>query len=278
MLNLDCQRPLVMGILNITPDSFSDGGQLFSNAGPDMDKVLYRAEQLIREGADLLDIGGESTRPGAEPLEPAVELARIVPVVTALLDRFDTPLSVDTSTPQVMTAAAHEGAAMINDVRALRRPGAMAAAAATQLPVILMHMQGEPATMQHEPSYEDVVREVRQFLDERVASCLQAGIGRDRIIIDPGFGFGKNLTHNLALFRALPEFSAMGLPVTVGLSRKRMIGAITGRDTGDRVYGSTSLALLAAQKGVSIIRVHDVGATVDVLKILAATEGAWVDD
>jgi dihydropteroate synthase len=192
MLNLDCQRPLVMGILNITPDSFSDGGQLFSNAGPDMDKVLYRAEQLIREGADLLDIGGESTRPGAEPLEPAVELARIVPVVTALLDRFDTPLSVDTSTPQVMTAAAHEGAAMINDVRALRRPGAMAAAAATQLPVILMHMQGEPATMQHEPSYEDVVREVRQFLDERVASCLQAGIGRDRIIIDPGFGFGKN--------------------------------------------------------------------------------------
>lgn len=278
MLNLDCQRPLVMGILNITPDSFSDGGQLLSGSDPDLDKILYRAEQLIREGADLLDIGGESTRPGAEPLAPAVELARVVPVVAALNRRFATPLSVDTSTPEVMTAAAHEGVAMINDVRALRRPGAMGAAAGAKLPVVLMHMQGRPATMQDEPSYADVVLEVRQFLDERVASCIRAGIGRDRIIIDPGFGFGKNLAHNLALFKALPEFRTMGLPVMVGLSRKRMIGAITGRDTGDRVYGSAALALLAAQKGVSIIRVHDVGATVDVLKILAATEGAWVHE
>lgn len=278
MLNLDCQRPLVMGILNITPDSFSDGGQLLSGSDPDLDKILYRAEQLIREGADLLDIGGESTRPGAEPLAPAVELARVVPVVAALNRRFATPLSVDTSTPEVMTAAAHEGVAMINDVRALRRPGAMGAAAGAKLPVALMHMQGRPATMQDEPSYADVVLEVRQFLDERVASCIRAGIGRDRIIIDPGFGFGKNLAHNLALFKALPEFRAMGLPVMVGLSRKRMIGVITGRDIGDRVYGSAALALLAAQKGVSIIRVHDVGATVDVLKILAATEGAWVHE
>lgn len=272
MFNLGRQHPLVMAILNITPDSFSDGGQLFAGSDPDLDKILFRAERLIAEGADLLDIGGESTRPGAEPLEPTIELERIVPAVAAIKSRFDIPLSVDTSTPAVIEAATREGAGMINDVRALRRPGALKAMVATNLPVTLMHMQGEPTTMQQEPTYGDVVAEVSDFLMRRVNACIEAGMASSNIIIDPGFGFGKNLAHNLALFRALPELCAMGLPVMVGLSRKRMVGLITDRDVGERVYGSVALALLAAQKGASIIRVHDVGATVDVLKILAATE------
>lgn len=272
MFNLGRQHPLVMAILNITPDSFSDGGQLFAGSDPDLDKILFRAERLIAEGADLLDIGGESTRPGAEPLEPTIELERIVPAVAAIKSRFDIPLSVDTSTPAVIEAATREGAGMINDVRALRRPGALKAMVATNLPVTLMHMQGEPTTMQQEPTYGDVVAEVSDFLMRRVNACIEAGMASSNIIIDPGFGFGKNLAHNLALFRALPELCAMGLPVMVGLSRKRMVGLITDRDVGERVYGSVALALLAAQKGASIIRVHDVGATVDILKILAAIE------
>ncbi len=272
MFNVDHQRPLVMGILNVTPDSFSDGGQLLTDSGPDFGKILFRAEQLIGQGADLLDIGGESTRPGAQALEPAVELERVVPVIAAIKARFAIPLSVDTSTPEVMEASAREGVDMINDVRALRRPGALAAAAKIKLPVTLMHMQGEPTTMQREPTYGDVVAEVGDFLAQRVTTCIESGLARDNIVIDPGFGFGKNLAHNLALFRALPRFCGMGLPVMVGLSRKRMVGAITGRQTDARVHGSVALALLAAQKGASIIRVHDVGATVDALKILAATE------
>lgn len=270
MFSVDHNRPQVMGILNITPDSFSDGGQLYTGGLPSLDKILFLADLLVEQGADILDIGGESTRPGATTIAESEELERVVPVIAALKQRFDIPLSVDTSTPEVMRLAAAEGAAMINDVRALCRPGALEAVAASQLPVVLMHLRGEPKNMQDDPAYKDVVNDVIGFLSGRVSACEDAGIDRGRLVIDPGFGFGKTLDHNLEIFRALPELVALGLPVLVGLSRKRMIGDLLDKPTTDRVYGSVALAVLAAQKGVRMIRVHDVGATVDALKILAA--------
>jgi dihydropteroate synthase len=259
-----------MAILNVTPDSFSDGGRLYAASGPRLDRVIDYAARCIEAGADLLDIGGESTRPGAAPVAVAEELARVVPVVEALARRFPVPVSVDTSDPLVMAEAAAVGAAMINDVRALQRPGAVAAAVAVGLPVCLMHMRGEPATMQADPRYRDVVGEVREFLAARVAVCVAAGMDRDRLLVDPGFGFGKHLEHNLALLRRLPDLAPPGVPVLVGLSRKRMIGELTGRAVGQRVHGSVALALVAALRGAAVIRVHDVAATVDALKIWTA--------
>lgn len=265
--------PLIMGILNVTPDSFSGDGLFDGPTGaPALDRVIDRAAVLVVEGADLLDVGGESTRPGATPVSDAAELARVIPVIAALAARFDVLISVDTSSPVVMREAATAGAALINDVRALRRPGAMAAAAATRLPVCLMHMQGEPGTMQASPHYDNVVAEVREFLSTRVAACGAAGIAPELLLVDPGFGFGKTLAHNLALLRALSDIAPPGVPVLAGLSRKRMVGEITGRPVADRVHGSVALALLAARLGAAVVRVHDVAATADALKILAAVE------
>ncbi|MFA5493781.1 MAG: dihydropteroate synthase [Porticoccaceae bacterium] len=266
-------RAAVMGILNITPDSFSDGGQFFAAGKPDLDRVLSHAEAMVSDGVDIFDVGGESTRPGAPAVAAVEELARVVPVVAMLKARFGVPVSVDTSSPEVIAAVAAEGADMINDVRALSRPGALEAAAHSGLPVCLMHTRGEPARMQQLARYEDVVAEVRQYLRERVALCRASGIGAERIAIDPGFGFAKTLDHNLALFRALDDFVAEGLPVLVGVSRKRMVGELLGRDLGERLPGSLALALLAVQQGVRILRVHDVAATVDVVKILDAFNG-----
>lgn len=265
--------PLIMGILNVTPDSFSGDGLFDGPTGaPALDRVIDRAAVLVVEGADLLDVGGESTRPGAMPVSDAAELARVIPVIAALAARFDVLISVDTSSPVVMREAATAGAALINDVRALRRPGAMAAAAATRLPVCLMHMQGEPGTMQASPHYDNVVAEVREFLSTRVAACGAAGIAPELLLVDPGFGFGKTLAHNLELLRALSDIAPPGVPVLAGLSRKRMVGEITGRPVADRVHGSVALALLAARLGAAVVRVHDVAATADALKILAAVE------
>lgn len=259
-----------MAILNVTPDSFYDGGRLHGVTGPRLDRVVDYAARCMAAGADLLDVGGESTRPGAAPVPEGEELERVVPVIEALARRFPMPISVDTSSPGVMGAAAGAGAALINDVRALRRPGAVAAAIAADLPVCLMHMRGEPATMQTDPQYQDVVVEVRDFLAERVQACVAEGLARDRLLVDPGFGFGKTLAHNLALLRNLGEISSPGMPVMVGLSRKRMIGELTGRPVAQRRAGSVALAMVAALRGAAILRVHDVAATVDALRIFAA--------
>ena len=264
---LDLSRPQVMGILNTTPDSFSDGGSYYGERGLDLDLVLAQAEQMVNEGAAILDIGGESTRPGAAPVTEAEELERVVPVVEAIASRLDVVISVDTSTASVMRDTAAAGAGIINDVRALTRPGALQAAAATGLPVCLMHMQGQPGTMQAKPEYTDVVAEVRAYLDERLQACEEAGIPRDKVIYDPGFGFGKNDDHNLALLRHLPELAPQGVPILVGMSRKSMIGRLLGREVDQRLAGSLALAMLSAQRGAAIIRVHDVAATTDVLKM-----------
>lgn len=266
---LDLSRPCVMGILNVTPDSFSDGGR-FRAAGAARD----RAAEMAGEGAVLIDIGGESTRPGATPVSVEEELGRVIPAVEWVARNLDVAISVDTGTPEVMRAAAEAGAHLINDVRALGRPGALAAAAATGLPVCLMHMQGKPGTMQQDPCYRDVVAEVRDFLLARVAACVEAGIPRDRLLLDPGFGFGKTLAHNLALLRNLDVLAATGLPVLAGLSRKSMLGAILGgRPVDGRLHASVAAALLAAMRGACILRVHDVGPTVDALAVLGAATG-----
>ena len=267
-------RAAVMGILNITPDSFSDGGQFCDGTAVDLDAVLRRAEAMVEAGVDILDVGGESTRPGATPVPVAQELDRVVPVVTTLKQHFSVPVSVDTSSAQVMAQSADAGADLLNDVRSFQRPGALQAAVATGLPVCLMHMNGEPGVMQHEPRYNNVVTEVKNYLLARVEDCVAAGIARDRILIDPGFGFGKTLDHNLALFRALPDLVAQGYPVLVGVSRKRMIGALLGRETGERLIGSVALAILAARAGAAVVRVHDVEQTIDALRILQAVEGS----
>jgi dihydropteroate synthase len=262
----DLSQPRVMGILNVTPDSFSDGGH---HAG--LEQALRRARAMVAEGADLIDVGGESTRPGARPVSVQEELDRVIPVIEALAPDLPVPMSIDTSKPEVMRAAVAAGAGLINDVTALRRPGALAVAAGLGVPVCLMHMQGEPGTMQRDPAYGDVVAEVREFLAARLAACVAAGIPRERLLVDPGFGFGKTLAHNLALLRGLPRLAALGVPVLVGLSRKSMIGALLGdAPVGDRVHGSVAAAVLAAERGAAIVRVHDVGATVQALRVLAA--------
>lgn len=270
---LDISQPVIMGILNATSDSFSDGGSYFRQGQLDLKLALQRVESMIDEGAAVIDVGGESTRPGAQLVSVEDELRRVVPVVEAIRKHFDVVVSVDTSSPEVMTESAAVGAGIINDIRALLRPGAPQAAASSELAVCLMHMQGEPANMQNNPHYEKVTEEVISFLQERVRACEEAGVSRDRIIFDPGFGFGKTLEHNLQLLRDLPELEAQGFPVLAGLSRKSMIGHLLNREVGERLVGSVTLALLAAQRGAKLIRVHDVAATADALKILAAVEG-----
>ncbi|MHA7814949.1 MAG: dihydropteroate synthase [Pseudohaliea sp.] len=268
--SLSLARPRVMGVLNITPDSFSDGGQLYRAGAADLDAVLYRAEAMVAAGASLLDIGGESTRPGAEPVPEGEELARVVPVVEALAGRVDAMLSIDSSSPAVIRAAAAAGAHLINDVRALRRPGALEAAAASGLPVCLMHMQGSPDTMQAGPRYGDVVADVEAFLRERVAVCRAAGIDAGSILLDPGFGFGKTVAHNLSLLAALPRLAALGHPLLVGLSRKSLIAKLLGRSIDERMPASLALAVLSAERGARIIRAHDVVETTDALAMVAA--------
>ena len=262
---LDLNIPQVMGILNVTPDSFSDGGQHHG-----LDQALRHAERMLQEGATLIDIGGESTRPGADPVTEQEELERVVPVVEAINARFDVVISVDTSTPAVITEAAKVGAGLINDVRALQREGAVEAAAKTDLPVCLMHMQGQPKDMQEQPSYQDLLTELKQFFVRRVQACEQAGISADKIILDPGYGFGKTVEHNFSLIKHLPDILAMGYPILTGTSRKSMLGAVTGREVADRLPGSIVSAALCAERGAGIIRVHDVAETVDALKVLAA--------
>ena len=269
---LDLSRPSVMGIVNVTPDSFSDGGDLYANAQLDLSKTLKVIEKMLNDGADIIDIGGESTRPGAAKVSTQQELDRVVPVLEAVVARFDALVSVDTSTPQVISEAAKKGASLINDVRALTREGALAAAAMTQLPVCLMHMQNQPQTMQNEPTYTDVVAEVLAFLAERKNSCMAAGIDSKKIILDPGFGFGKTLAHNLNLFSAIDQFVATGYPVLVGVSRKAMIGQMLGLEhTEQRLIGSVALALLAAQRGAAILRVHDVLETKQAIDVWQTT-------
>jgi dihydropteroate synthase len=269
--SLDLSHPKVMGILNTTPDSFSDGGSYYNNERLSLDLVLKKAEQMLAQGADILDVGGESTRPGAAPVSEQEELDRVVPVVEALSSRLDALVSVDTSTASVIRESANVGASLINDVRALQREGALAAAATSGLPVCLMHMQGQPSTMQQSPQYQDVVREVQRFLRERIVACRSAGIADNKILLDPGFGFGKTLAHNLALLQRLPEILAMGFPLLVGLSRKSMLAQLLNRPVSERLAGSLALAMLAVQGGATIIRVHDVAETADVLQILSAT-------
>jgi dihydropteroate synthase len=265
---LDLSRPTVMGVLNVTPDSFSDGGRFLA-----AEAAVEHALRMVEEGAAIIDIGGESTRPGADPVPADEELRRILPVIEQLRRATPVVISVDTSKPEVIRGVAAAGAGLINDVRALREPGALEAAAATECAVCLMHMQGDPRTMQQAPSYVDVVKEVKSFLDERAQSCRTAGVSSDRIVIDPGFGFGKTLEHNLELLRRLGELTAGGLPLLVGLSRKSIVGKLTGRGAGERVYGSVALAVIAALNGARIIRAHDVAATVDALRTVAAVTG-----
>jgi dihydropteroate synthase len=272
MYSLDCNgkrvslgAPVVMGVLNVTPDSFSDGGRF-----ADFEPAIARAAEMAREGAAIIDIGGESTRPGAADVSEEEELRRVLPVVEALAKRLDVPLSVDTSKPAVMRAAVAAGAGLINDVRALREPGALEAAVECSVPVCLMHMKGEPRTMQAAPEYGDVVEEVCAFLAARVEACVRAGLPREHIVVDPGFGFGKTLAHNLALLAALDRIVDLGVPVLVGLSRKSMIGHVTGRSVEAREAGSLAAATLAAWQGAHIIRAHDVSGTVDALAIVQA--------
>ncbi|RDS86364.1 dihydropteroate synthase [Dyella psychrodurans] len=260
---LTLDRPRVVGIVNVTPDSFSDGGQ-FAN----VDAAVAHGLRLVEEGADMLDIGGESTRPGAEDVSAEEELRRVLPVIEQLVARTSLPVAVDTSKPEVMRAAVAAGAGMINDVYALRREGAMDAAAELRVPICLMHMQGEPRGMQDAPHYDDVVGEVHRFLTDRLFACELAGIDRRKVMVDPGFGFGKDLEHNLALLRRVERFADLGSGVYVGLSRKSMIGTITGHThPADRAAGSVAAALIAVQRGARMVRAHDVAATVDALKV-----------
>ncbi|MBC3206460.1 dihydropteroate synthase [Pseudomonas sp. SWRI111] len=266
---LDLAQTHVMGILNVTPDSFSDGGRYSQ-----LDAALRHAEAMVLAGATLIDVGGESTRPGARAVSPLEELERVAPVVELISRELDVIISVDTSTPAVMRESARLGAGLINDVRSLRRDGALDAAAATGLPVCLMHMLGEPGDMQDNPQYQDVTREVGEFLVERMAQCALAGIPAERIILDPGFGFAKTLQHNLSLFKHIEDLHALGRPLLVGVSRKSMIGHALNRPVGERLYGGLALAVLASAKGARILRVHDVAETVDVVRMIAAVESA----
>lgn len=261
ILKLD--RPRVMGIVNVTPDSFSDGG-----AHDTLEAAVAHGLKLAEEGADILDIGGESTRPGAADVSVEEELRRVVPVIERLAKETTLPISIDTFKPEVMRAAVQAGAGMINDIYGLRREGALEAAAALGVPVVLMHMQGEPRTMQEAPDYDDVVGDVHRFLAERIFAAEMAGIARKNLIVDPGFGFGKNTRHNLALLAQLERFVELGVPVLAGLSRKRSLGELTGRDVAsERVAASVAAHLIAVQRGAAIVRVHDVAATVDALKV-----------
>nr|WP_199044800.1 dihydropteroate synthase [Dyella sp. ASV24] len=272
--SLKLDRPRVIGILNVTPDSFSDGGHYAS-----LDDAVAHGLRMVEEGADMLDIGGESTRPGSDDVPVEEELRRIVPVLEQLAARTSVPLAIDTSKPEVMRAAVAAGAGMINDVYALRRDGALGAAAELGVPVCLMHMLGEPRSMQDDPHYDDVVGEVHRFLTDRLFACELAGIDRRKVMVDPGFGFGKNLEHNLALLRALERFANLGSGVYVGMSRKSMIGAMTGRQVpAERAAGSVVAAVIAVQRGARMVRVHDVAATVDALAVWHAVQDGDVPE
>lgn len=265
-LNLSVSH--AMGILNVTPDSFSDGGELMHDSGHvNISKVLQRAESMVKAGAAILDIGGESTRPGAAQVSSDQEISRVLPVVEAVNSNLETIISVDTSNPDLIRLCRDAGVGLINDVRALGRPGALEAAAESGLPVCLMHMQGTPQDMQENPQYSNVIDEVSGFLSARVDACLAAGIGKQQIILDPGFGFGKTLTHNLELLRRLNQLQALELPLLIGISRKKMIGHITGRREKDRVQGSVAAAVIGVMNGGWIVRTHDVAETSDALKI-----------
>lgn len=265
---LDPSRILVMGVLNVTPDSFSDGGRFYA-----ADAAVDHALQMIAAGADIIDIGGESTRPGADEVPVEQELDRVIPIIESLAGRVDAVISIDTSKPQVMREAVAAGAGLVNDVYALRADGALDTARDLDAAVCLMHMQGTPRTMQASPHYDHVVAEVRDFLDERIQACLAVGMPRERLIVDPGFGFGKTLEHNLDLLRGMGKLLDLGVPVLAGLSRKSFVGKLTGNDEDDRVFGSIAFALAAVREGASIVRVHDVKATVDALKIWRAVYG-----
>lgn len=266
---LDLSRTHVMGILNITPDSFSDGGRFTRR-----DAALRHAEKMVAAGATLIDVGGESTRPGARVVTALEELERVAPIVEALDRELDVVISVDTSTPSVIRESARLGAGLINDVRSLSRDGALDAAAATGLPVCLMHMRGEPGNMQDDPHYDDVTAEVASYLEERMVACATVGIAAERIILDPGFGFAKTLQHNLSLFKHMDSLTRLGRPLLVGVSRKSMIGLTLDRPVDERLYGSLALAALAITKGASILRVHDVAETVDIVRMIAAVQAA----
>ncbi|MEM6583618.1 MAG: dihydropteroate synthase [Pseudomonadota bacterium] len=263
-----------MGVINTTPDSFSDGGSLYQSQRLDIDLAMARARSMVEEGALVLDIGGESTRPGAVAISSAEEMDRVLPLVERIAAELDVIISVDTSSAVLMREAAALGAGLINDVRALRREGALAAVADIGLPVCLMHMQGEPGSMQQAPAYEDVVVEVESFLEARLADCEKAGIPRQKIVVDPGFGFGKSVQHNLQLLQALPRLAQLQVPVLVGLSRKSLIGKLLGREVDERLPASLGLAVLAVERGATIIRTHDVRATADAVAMCTALRGA----
>ncbi|HEX7382249.1 MAG TPA: dihydropteroate synthase [Nevskiaceae bacterium] len=266
---LNLSRPRVMGVINCTPDSFSDGGRYL-----DVDAAVAHAERMLAEGADIIDVGGESSRPGATPVPEAEECRRVVPVVRTLVERHGCVVSVDTMKPAVMRAACAAGAELINDISALRGAGAIRIAAATGAGVCLMHMQGEPGTMQRAPHYDGVVREVTAFLATRIAACRAAGIPSTRLCVDPGFGFGKRIEHNLALLARLDSLQALGVPLLVGMSRKSMLGDLTGRAVSDRLAGGLAAVTIAVLRGAQIVRTHDVAATVDAVKVAWAVKGA----
>ncbi len=266
---VDLSHPVVMGILNVTPDSFSDGGR-FS----DLNHALTHAIRMVEAGAAIIDVGGESTRPGSAEVSVDEEIARVVPVIEHLAARISVPISVDTSKPEVMHAAVEAGAGMINDVYALRREGALAMAVRLRVPVCLMHMQGAPKTMQQQPVYGDVVAEVHEFLQARINACVAEGIEQTRLVVDPGFGFGKSLAHNLSLLKHVGQFTGWGVPLLVGMSRKSMVGAVLGEPVDGRLVGSVTAAVIAAQSGASIVRAHDVKETVQALRLVTAVEDA----
>jgi len=267
---LDLSQPHVMGVINVTPDSFSDGGNLFASQALCLDAAMARARVMVEEGASFLDIGGESTRPGADIVSVQQELDRVMPVIEAIKASLDVIVSIDTSTPEVIALAAKAGAGLINDVRALSRKGALQAASDTQLPVCLMHMQGDPKTMQNDPTYDCIVEDISHYFDERIKHCNQSGIPTERILIDPGFGFGKTLSHNLQLLKHLDILASKGLPVLVGMSRKSMIGNVLNRPVDERLYGGLATAVMAYERGARIVRVHDVAQTVDALRMAHA--------
>jgi len=271
-ITLDLSKPHVMGVLNVTPDSFSDGGRYVDGAANsvNLDFALQTVEKMIADGASIIDVGGESTRPGAAIVSAQHEMDRVLPVVEAIRSNLSVVVSVDTSTAQLMTEAVAAGAGLINDVRALSRDGALEAARDTGLPICLMHMQGEPQTMQQNPYYEDVVTDVIDYLDARVTACCEAGIARGKLLLDPGFGFGKTLQHNLELLDRLDEFERLKLPLLVGMSRKGMIGQVLDKPVNERLYGSLAVAVMAVANGAHIVRCHDVAATADVVKMAAA--------
>ena len=269
-IELDLNLPQVMGVVNVTPDSFSDGGTLYNDNALSVAAAVDRAAQMVAEGASFIDVGGESTRPGADAVSVDEELSRVVPVIEALRARFEVAVSIDTSTPQVITAAAQAGAGLINDVRALQREGALEAAAATGLPICLMHIQGEPKTMQQEPHYDDLFGEIGDYFSQRIAACEAVGIARDKLILDPGFGFGKTLQHNLLLLKDMQRLQSFDLPMLVGMSRKSMIGNALNKPVDERLYGGLAVAVMALERGASIVRTHDVAPTVDALAMAHA--------